>query len=89
MSVLETWSKEGRIPSEAAKDYILATRMHPSGTFLPQAGILSKTMGARKAGKKGILLHPDQAEEAAIVNDLAVIPVENQEEAILFLPLQM
>ncbi|MEL6134276.1 MAG: hypothetical protein AAFR59_13010, partial [Bacteroidota bacterium] len=75
MHLLDQWAKEGRISRESSQRLALVARMLPGGQLLPQAGVLSQAMAARKQRKTAILVHPDQAEEAAIVSDLAVIPV--------------
>ncbi|MEO1417633.1 MAG: ATP-binding protein [Bacteroidota bacterium] len=85
MHLLDQWAKEGRISHEASQRFVLAARMLAGGALLPQAGVLAQAMAARKAKKEAILVHPDQAEEAAIVNDVAVISVTSESEAIAYI----
>src|SRR5262249_15830229 len=48
-------------------------------------GVLPIALRARQQGKRGVLVPPDNAGEAAVVSGLQVIPVRNLREAVTFL----
>ncbi len=55
------------------------------GTLRPIKGALPIAIQARKENYKGFILPADNAREAAIVNNIDIIPVSTVEEAIDFL----
>ncbi|GAA4365174.1 YifB family Mg chelatase-like AAA ATPase [Hymenobacter saemangeumensis] len=65
-------------------NYIIMGEMALDGVLRPVRGVLPIAIQARKEGFKGIVLPKANAEEAAIVNNLDVIPVESMQEAIDF-----
>ena len=67
------------------EDYIIMGELALDGTLRPIKGALPIAIEARKQGFKGFLLPSQNANEAAIVNDLEVIGVDNLLEAIEFL----
>lgn len=70
--------------SEPVSDYLIVGALAPDGKLQPVRGALPIAIQARKEGFKGIVLPKDNASEAAIVNDLAVIGIKDLEEAVGF-----
>jgi magnesium chelatase family protein len=64
--------------------YVILGELALDGTLRPIKGALPIAIEARKQGFKGIVLPKENAAEAAIVNNLDVIPVETMQEAIAF-----
>ena len=65
-------------------EYMVLGELALDGTLRPVKGVLPIAIAARKRGCKGFVLPQDNADEAAIVSDLDVIPVKHIEEAIAF-----
>lgn len=74
-----------QLATEHLPEYIIMGEMSLDGELRPIKGVLPIAIQARKEGFKGIILPKENAEEAAIVNNLAVIPVGSMQEAIDFL----
>ena len=83
--LLTQWSEEGKIPQEKAVSYLILAEVIFGGAIHPIRSLLAKAIKARKEGKKGIFVHSSQVEEAAIVNDIQVFGVEEEEEILHFL----
>ncbi len=64
--------------------YIIMGELALDGVLRPVKGILPIAVEARKKKFKGFILPKENAEEAAIVNDLDIIPVSHIDEAIHF-----
>ncbi|MEL6192319.1 MAG: YifB family Mg chelatase-like AAA ATPase [Bacteroidota bacterium] len=79
----------GDIAADKVNDYLIMGELSLDGALLPIKGALPIAIEARKKGYKGFILPAQNAEEAAIVNQLEVIPVKNVEEAIGFLDGQL
>ena len=73
------------ISRERIGDYVIMGELSLDGTLQPVRGVLPMAIEARKQGFKGIIVPKRNASEAAIVNALDVIPVENLVEAADFL----
>ena len=67
------------------KDYLIMGELSLDGTLRPIKGALPIAIQARKEGFRGFILPQENAHEAAIVNTLEVIPVDNIRQAIDFL----
>ena len=65
-------------------DYVIMGELSLDGELRPIRGVLPIAIQARKEGFKGIILPKQNAEEAAIVNNLDVIAVGTMQEAIDF-----
>ncbi|MFB9863364.1 ATP-binding protein [Rufibacter immobilis] len=65
--------------------YLIMGELALDGELRPIKGVLPIAIQARKEGFKGIILPRQNAQEAAIVNNLDVIGVSNLKEAIDFL----
>jgi len=66
-------------------DYLVAGELGLSGITRPIRGALALAQLARKLGKTGLLLPPRSAEEAALVEGVAVYRVESLDQAHRFL----
>jgi len=76
---------EGDISDSKIGDYLIMGELSLDGELRPIKGALPIAVEARKRGFKGFILPKANAPEAAIVNQLEVIPVENLSEAADFL----
>lgn len=86
----------GQMAAETLDKYVILGELALDGVLRPIKGVLPIAIEARKRGFKGFVLPKDNAHEAAIVNQLDIIPVSTLEEAIDFfegntkiLPLQI
>jgi len=73
-----------QLTTEQLGDYLIMGELALDGALRPIRGVLPIAIQARKEGFKGIILPKENAQEAAIVNNLDVIPVETMQEAIDF-----
>ncbi|UOR04293.1 YifB family Mg chelatase-like AAA ATPase [Hymenobacter aerilatus] len=73
-----------QLTTEQLGEYIIMGELALDGGLRPIRGVLPIAIQARKEGFKGIILPKENAQEAAIVNNLDVIPVETMQEAIDF-----
>ncbi|MBC8510586.1 MAG: YifB family Mg chelatase-like AAA ATPase [Cryomorphaceae bacterium] len=71
-----------QIKSEKVSDYLIMGELSLDGSLQPIKGALPIAVKAREAGFKGIILPKQNAREAAIVNNLEVLGVENIVEVI-------
>lgn len=74
-----------QIDSDLLDQYMMMGELALDGTLRPVKGVLPIAIEARKQGFKGFILPKENASEAAIVNNLDIIGVENLTEAIDFL----
>ena len=81
LSVLQA---SGQISAEELVNYVIMGELALDGELRPIKGVLPIAIEARKNGFKGFVLPKENASEAAIVNDLDVIGVDNIKEAIDF-----
>jgi magnesium chelatase family protein len=75
----------GQIQAEKVSQYMIMGELSLDGSLRPIRGVLPIAIQARKEGFTGIILPAQNAQEAAIVNNLDVIGVNNILEAIEFL----
>jgi len=75
----------GQVNPEMASAYIIMGELSLDGNLQPVKGALPMSIQARKEGYKGVLLPEMNANEAAIVNQLDVIPIRSLTEAIAYL----
>lgn len=71
-----------QIFSETLGQYMIMGELALDGQLRPIKGVLPIAIEARKQGFKGFILPKENAAEAAIVNNLEVLGVENLREAI-------
>jgi magnesium chelatase family protein len=81
LSVLKA---SGQISAEKLEHYVIMGELALDGTLRPIKGALPIAIQARKEGFKGLMLPMSNAREAAIVNNLDILPVENLKEAVDF-----
>lgn len=65
--------------------YLIVGELALTGAVRPIKGALTVALRARAEGRKGLLIPKDNAAEAAVVDGLQVIPIQNLREAALFL----
>lgn len=75
----------GQIDHERVGDYIIMGELSLDGTILPVKGALPIAVRAREEGFKGFILPCENANEAAVVNDLKVYGVDNIKHVTEFL----
>jgi len=75
----------GQMQADKVAQYLIMGELSLDGSLRPLKGVLPIAIQARKAGFKGFILPAQNAQEAAIVNNLDVIGVQNIQEAIEFL----
>ena len=74
----------GQIKSNKIADYIIMGELSLDGSLHHIKGALPIAVKAREEGYKGIILPKENAREAAIVNDLDVLGVDNIKQLINF-----
>lgn len=77
-------SASDQIKTELLDQYVILGELALDGHLRPIKGVLPIAIAARQKGLKGFVLPRENAEEAAIVNNLDVIPVDDLMEAIEF-----
>ncbi|WP_236974460.1 YifB family Mg chelatase-like AAA ATPase [Membranihabitans maritimus] len=77
-------ASSGQIKSDILDQYIIMGELALDGNIRPIRGALSIAIMARKLKFKGLILPKQNAREAAIVNDLQVIGVQNISEVASF-----
>ncbi|MEO1053558.1 MAG: YifB family Mg chelatase-like AAA ATPase [Bacteroidota bacterium] len=73
-----------QIQTEKLDQYLIMGELSLDGILRPIKGVLPIAIEARKQGYKGFILPRENASEAAIVNNLDIIGVENVKDAIDF-----
>lgn len=72
----------GRVEPEALEGTIFTGELSLDGSVRPVPGILPMAMLAREKGLRRLVLSPQNAAEAAIVDGIEVIPVENLKQLL-------
>lgn len=75
----------GQFASERFESYAVVGELALEGATRPIKGALSMAMAAAKAGVRGILVPAANAAEAAVVENLEVIPVASLAQAVGFM----
>src|SRR5512139_1233418 len=75
----------GQLHAERLGDWMIAGELSLSGATRPVRGALAMARLARKLGKRGLLLPGISAEEAAMVEGVAVYRVDSLDRAVRFL----
>lgn len=75
----------GQIANFDPKDKVFIGELALDGRLRPVSGALNISETAKKMGFKYLFLPKENANEAAAISDINVIPIETLEEAILFL----
>jgi magnesium chelatase family protein len=76
---------DGTLEPQPAQDYLLVGELSLDGSVKGVPGVLSAAFQARASGKKGIIVPVENAREAAMVQDVGVMPVGNLAEVVEFL----
>ncbi|MCF8125261.1 MAG: YifB family Mg chelatase-like AAA ATPase [Desulfotignum sp.] len=74
----------GLIPAHAMAPYLLSGELSLDGRVKPVRGILPLALTARKQGFKGVLVPAHNADEAAMVDGLDVMPVTSLSQVVDF-----
>lgn len=74
-----------QIEAEQLDNFVMVGELALTGAVRPVKGVLPIALSARAEGKTGILVPQENAAEAAVVNGLQVIPIQNLREAAAFL----
>ena len=74
-----------QIETDQLDHFVIVGELALTGAVRPSKGILPIAIRAKADGKTGILVPSENAAEAAVVNGLQVIPVQNLREAAQFL----
>ncbi len=76
---------DGKLNSDRFNDYLIAGELGLSGATRPVRGALAMARLAQSLGKRGVLLPPDSAAQAALLPDLEVHAVASLDQAFRFL----
>ena len=79
----------GQLDAAAIDDYLIAGELGLSGATRAVRGALAMGLLARKLRKRGLLLPPVSAEEAALVEGVPVYRIQTLDEAVRFLSGQL
>lgn len=71
--------------SDRLNDFAIVGELSLEGAMRPVKGALSMAIACSKAGIRGLIVPSANAHEAAVVEDLEVIPVESLSQAVSFL----
>ena len=74
-----------QLEADQLENYLIVGELALTGTVRPSKGVLPIALRARDDGKVGVIVPADNAAEAAVVDRLVVIPVQNLREAASFL----
>jgi len=74
-----------QLPNEKLSEYVILGELSLDGRLNALKGVLPIALNAKKEGFKGIILPKENGNEAAMVNGLDVIPVNNLKEVVAFL----
>ena len=74
----------GQLTADHLAGYLIAGELSLSGATRPVRGALATALLAKNLGKRGLLLPPGSAEEAALVEGIAVYSVRSLDEAYRF-----
>ena len=74
-----------QLESGQLDDYLIAGELSLSGATRPVRGALALARLAKQLGKRGVLLPPASADEAALVDGVAAYPVQSLDQAFRFL----
>ncbi|MEI7730341.1 MAG: YifB family Mg chelatase-like AAA ATPase [Verrucomicrobiota bacterium] len=74
-----------QLQTDQLDNFAMVGELALTGAVRPVKGVLPIALRARSEGKAGLLVPPENAAEAAVVQGLLVIPVRNLREAVAFL----
>lgn len=74
----------GILPKDLLADYLILGELSLDGRVKPVRGALPAALTARRAGFRGILVPRENGREAAVVREIAVLPVARLSEVVDF-----
>src|SRR5215467_12980123 len=74
-----------QLVTDQLENFVMVGELALTGAIRPVKGVLPIALRAREEGRVGIFVAPENAAEAAVVDGLQVIPIQNLREAISFL----
>ncbi len=72
----------GQLPPDELAGCCVVGELSLDGTVRPVPGVLSMALAAREAGLKRFMVPMSCAREAAVVGDIAIIPIKRLDEAV-------
>ena len=72
------------IPIDKVKNYLVSGELSLDGTIKPVKAVLSYALKARQMGYKGIIIPFDNADEAAMVEGIDILPVKTLSQIVDF-----
>jgi magnesium chelatase family protein len=75
----------GEVRNTEIDSYMILGELSLNGAIRPVKGVINAAITARDNGKRGILLPRENAAEAAVVEEIEVVPVNSLPEAARFL----
>ncbi|TCK03835.1 YifB family Mg chelatase-like AAA ATPase [Phorcysia thermohydrogeniphila] len=75
----------GLLSEESLRNYIVAGELGLKGEVTKVKGVLPAAILAKERGYKGLIIPPENVEEALLIEGIEVIPVKNLVEAVAFL----
>ena len=72
------------IPFDKVKEYLIAGELSLNGKIKPVKAVLSYALTAKEKGYKGIIIPFENADEAAMVEGIDVLPVNNLSQIVDF-----
>lgn len=76
---------QGIVPPESLEKYLVIGELFLDGRLKATRGVLSMALATRQAGLAGVVVPRDNAREAAVVQDIAVYPLETLAAVVEFL----
>lgn len=73
-----------QLKSYSVRDYLLVGELSLNGDLRPINGVLSMAILAKAQGKKGMVVPKENADEAALIGDLEIIPATSLSELMGF-----
>src|SRR5687768_742268 len=71
--------------TDQLENFVMVGELALTGGVRPVRGVLPIALQARASGKVGLLVAAENAPEAAVVQELQVLPIRNLREAVAFL----
>ena len=75
---------DNQIPEEPLKGWVVMGELGLDGSVRPVRGVLAAAITCRAAGRRGIICPAANAREAAIIDDIEVVPVATLSECMEF-----
>ena len=72
------------IPLDKVKEYLISGELSLNGIIKPVKAVLSYALTAKNMGYKGIIIPSENADEAAMVENIDVLPVNNLSQIVDF-----